>query len=290
MTKFARRLPSPAMVVALTALFVAMGGTGYAASQLSQSDRAQAAKPKPKSKPKPTPDTAADTALIKRLAPRLSVAFAANAGYATNAGHATTAGTANTANTANTASTAANSSSVDGMQLSSFTYAAANGSTKSVLLNDFDGLTLKASCTSGNSDSDGLTAYADTATTGATIAWSDITENGPPEGLAKNDAYESMTAGSDYELMSPGGTVDSGNGSSGIGFSAGQIVYSVPSTGARVTITWSYANNIAGNACYFTGTAVGAPSGVNASLRTNRSSRAVSGSTLSDAELLRARG
>src|SRR4051812_48379568 len=34
LTSFPRRRPSPAMIVALIALVVAMGGTGYAASQL----------------------------------------------------------------------------------------------------------------------------------------------------------------------------------------------------------------------------------------------------------------
>lgn len=41
---FAIRPPSAAMVVALTALFVALGGTGYAASQLSHSPRGSAAR------------------------------------------------------------------------------------------------------------------------------------------------------------------------------------------------------------------------------------------------------
>lgn len=39
-------VPSPAMVVALIALFVALGGTGYAATQLSQSHGTAAAKKK----------------------------------------------------------------------------------------------------------------------------------------------------------------------------------------------------------------------------------------------------
>lgn len=73
----ARSLPSPAMVVALTALFVALGGTGYAATQLSQSPSAAAAKHKKKN------DNAQDkklfNKLIKKAAPTLSVASATNA-------------------------------------------------------------------------------------------------------------------------------------------------------------------------------------------------------------------
>jgi hypothetical protein len=43
---FQRLLPSPPMAVALTALFVALGGTGYAASQLQHSSGLPAAKKK----------------------------------------------------------------------------------------------------------------------------------------------------------------------------------------------------------------------------------------------------
>jgi hypothetical protein len=50
----AARPPSPAMVVALIALFVALGGTGYAASQLTSSPTAVTAKTGKKSKKKPT--------------------------------------------------------------------------------------------------------------------------------------------------------------------------------------------------------------------------------------------
>ena len=35
--RFRRFMPTPSMAVALTALFVALGGSGYAASQLQQS-------------------------------------------------------------------------------------------------------------------------------------------------------------------------------------------------------------------------------------------------------------
>lgn len=112
MRKFSSRLPSPAMAVALTSLFIGLGGTGYAATQLSHSPRAGAAK-KHKHKPKPTGgDTNADTALVKSLAPNLSVGHAINADNAThatnadNATHATKADSATSATTATTAATA----------------------------------------------------------------------------------------------------------------------------------------------------------------------------------------
>ena len=51
MDKSTPRLPSPAIVVAIIALFVSLGGTGYAASQLSGSPTAVAGKAKKKKKP-----------------------------------------------------------------------------------------------------------------------------------------------------------------------------------------------------------------------------------------------
>lgn len=66
--RFRRTLPSPAMVVAITALFVALGGTGYAASALtSRYGAAQTAKKK-KSKHS---DRAQDLALIQSVASTL---------------------------------------------------------------------------------------------------------------------------------------------------------------------------------------------------------------------------
>jgi hypothetical protein len=59
---------SPAMVVALIALFVALGGSGYAAAHLNKSPTA-AAKRKPK--PPAHADAAQDTALIKKQASKL---------------------------------------------------------------------------------------------------------------------------------------------------------------------------------------------------------------------------
>jgi hypothetical protein len=51
MKKPTPRAPSPAMVIAMIALFVSLGGTGYAASQLSASPTAVAGKSKKTKKP-----------------------------------------------------------------------------------------------------------------------------------------------------------------------------------------------------------------------------------------------
>lgn len=94
--KFSLRVPSPAMAVACLSLFVALGGTGYAASQFSQRSAGATIAKKHKKK-KPPSETATDTALINKLAPGLSVArsgTAIRAANASNANYANTAGSA----------------------------------------------------------------------------------------------------------------------------------------------------------------------------------------------------
>jgi len=80
--------PSPAMVVAIMALVVALGGTAVAGSHLTSAKHKHS-------------DKKADTKLFKKLlkkaAPTLSVGHAATAGNATTANHATSADTASSA-------------------------------------------------------------------------------------------------------------------------------------------------------------------------------------------------
>ena len=64
------RLPSPAVVIAMVALFAALGGTSFAATKVIT------AKHK---------DAKADTKLVKKLAPLLSVKHAKSADSATTA-------------------------------------------------------------------------------------------------------------------------------------------------------------------------------------------------------------
>jgi hypothetical protein len=250
MKRLRPRRPSPALVIALFALFIALGGTGYAALHLPKNsvgsrqiknNAVTSSKIKNNavtgSKVKDHSLTGSDINL-GRLG---TVPSATNATNATNASHATTA------------DTATNSGAVDGMNLTSFTYLAHNGDPQATVLNNFEGLTLKASCTAGANN--GLTVTATSATSGANISWGGITRNA----AAHNDAFTSITAGTAFTLMSPGGVVDTGNGATNIGFTIGSIVYS--SGSARVTVDWSYLNNSQGHDCYWGGTVVGAPAG-----------------------------
>jgi hypothetical protein len=84
MTSVRFRTPSPALVISVLALFVALGGTGYAATQAG-GPSAQAAKKKSGS------DTKADKKLIKSMLGSAHVAFATTAGSATTAATASNA-------------------------------------------------------------------------------------------------------------------------------------------------------------------------------------------------------
>ena len=81
------RAPSPALVISLVALFLALGGTSYAASKVILTKHKDA---------KP------DTALVKKLAPSLSVKHAKTADSAVTAASATHASNADNATNATT--------------------------------------------------------------------------------------------------------------------------------------------------------------------------------------------
>ena len=87
------RAPGPAFVISLIALFVALGGTSYAASKVILTKHK---------------DAKADTTLVKKLAPSLSVKHAKTADNATNAVNATDAVNATHATSADSATNATN--------------------------------------------------------------------------------------------------------------------------------------------------------------------------------------
>jgi hypothetical protein len=112
MSMFSLRRPSPALVISAIALFVALGGTSYAAGELDHARAAtgatSATSATAKSKKKPASENAQDTALIKKLAPTLSVKYAKTSGSAVTAGSATDAVNATNATNAVNATNATN--------------------------------------------------------------------------------------------------------------------------------------------------------------------------------------
>ena len=91
MFKHRLRAPSPAFVISLIALFLALGGTSYATTKVILTKHN---------------DAKADTTLVKKLAPSLSVKHAKTANNATNAVNATHATSADSATNATNATNA----------------------------------------------------------------------------------------------------------------------------------------------------------------------------------------
>lgn len=102
--RFRPTLQSPSMAVALTALFVALGGTGYAATQVGNARSATPAKAKPKHKTKPLTRSVVTaifnslfaksddaTKDLRELNAYLAATAVPNAKHATNADSATAA-------------------------------------------------------------------------------------------------------------------------------------------------------------------------------------------------------
>jgi hypothetical protein len=93
MFKYRLKAPSPAFVISLIALFLALGGTSYAATKVALTKHQ---------------DARADTTLVKRLAPSLGVKHAKTADNATNALNATNAVNATHATSADSATNVTN--------------------------------------------------------------------------------------------------------------------------------------------------------------------------------------
>src|SRR6478672_2182413 len=108
------RLPSPALVISMVTLSLVLGGTAFAASTATHKDKK------------------ADTKLIKKLAPTLSVKHASTADSATNATNATNA---------------ANATTVGGKKVQQFFLSQANATSGTV--GSIDGVTLKGNCAAG---------------------------------------------------------------------------------------------------------------------------------------------
>ena len=128
MGRFSKALPSPSMAVAVTALFVALGGTGYAATQIPGKANANAAAKKKKKK-KVANDNGPDTKLFNKLFAKsddltkdlaglnafLAATSVPNAKHATSADSATNAGSATNATNATHATTADTATNLSGM-------------------------------------------------------------------------------------------------------------------------------------------------------------------------------
>jgi hypothetical protein len=170
MKRFRPSRPSPALVVSIIALIVAMGGTGYAAVSLPKNSvgtkqlRKNAvigSKIKKNavtgSKVKDHSLTGADVNLgaLGTVPSATNAAHASNADNATNAGHATNADNATNAGNANT---------VDGVSAKKIFWAVPSNTAQQTIL-DLGGLKLLATCGAGQQ----ISLLADTSVANAEI-------------------------------------------------------------------------------------------------------------------------
>src|SRR3954452_9764634 len=129
------RLPSPALVISMVTLSLVLGGTAVAAGTAKHKD------------------AKADTKLVKKLAPSLSVKHAksatnatnaVNATNATNATHATSADSATNATNATSATNATNATNLGGVPASGYFLAGnarADGVASDTTFDDFTSAT-----------------------------------------------------------------------------------------------------------------------------------------------------
>jgi hypothetical protein len=111
--------PSPALVIAIIALVVAVGGTALAQSG-GPVDHAAKRHKHHKKKTTTAGDNRADTTLVGTLAPNLTVAAARNATHSSTADNATHSSTADNATNATNATHAGNSDNLGGTPAASY--------------------------------------------------------------------------------------------------------------------------------------------------------------------------
>lgn len=250
MKQIRQRLTYANVMSSIAVFFVLGGATAFAATKIGANElKANAVLTGKIKKEAVTSGKIKNNAIIaSKIAdkavtgPKIDLTTLGTVPNATNALHSKTADSATTASSAGTANTV--------KQISGFNYEADNGNSETIVLNDFQGLTLRASCESGNNK--GLTVKASSSVPNATISF---TSSWQAEDTA-NNAYSQIST-TPLVIYSPTGTTKTTNGAVGIGFSVGQIVYSQPKGATRVSVNWAYNTGVAGNDCYWAGTVVG---------------------------------
>lgn len=119
-SSFTIRRPSAALVVAMVALFAALGGTGYAAATLSGRDIQKRSIPANRVVPNALTGNQINESKLGQVPLAQQALTAQTAASATNAGHATSADRATTADSATTAATAQDSQKLQGRDATAF--------------------------------------------------------------------------------------------------------------------------------------------------------------------------
>jgi hypothetical protein len=186
--------PTPAMVVAVLALVAAATGTAIASQSKQHKGHSDAAK---------------DRALMKKLAPGLSVKFARSAGTAATATSATSADHATSATSADSAASAANADKLGGLTPDQFERAGhlvsiavrmSNTDPDKTLLSAGP-FTIKGHCAAQNAQQNLIMAFATTSENDAAIHGHDLF--GTEGGDADFDVGDQQTLGQYQEGGTP---------------------------------------------------------------------------------------
>jgi hypothetical protein len=222
--------PSPALVISLIALFVAMGGVGYAAVKIdgknlkSKSVAGKKLKNKTITAGKVKDNTLGGAQIAESKLGK--VPSTAKADSATSATSATTAGSATTA------------SNVSGVTLRKFSFNAPANTAEQTVLN-VGGLIIRASC-SGAGD---LAAELDTTVPDAVETHQGF--NVGASDLVNDNGHSGFDPGANYDFLEENDN-----------YVNGVVNYSRPD-GGQVTVSYQVKETAAGfNACLLAGTAI----------------------------------
>jgi hypothetical protein len=234
--------PSPALVISLVALFVSLGGVGYAAVTITGKNvKNSSLTGKDIKNSSLTGSDVKNSSLtgsdIKNNKLTGSDVLESSLGKVPSASNAGTANTANTANSATSATSAGNANTVGGNTIRSFGLIAPSSASDRQILS-LDGLQINASCTSGD-----VAAAAHTTTSDSEV--SAISEDAA--GLADQSIRsfdDTFDAGDSFAL--PNAHTDE----------IGQLRFS-GANGKFVDVTYNEEDSVGGNDCYFHGFATG---------------------------------
>jgi hypothetical protein len=277
------RLPSPSMTVALLALFVALGGTGYAAIKLPKNSVTSKAIKKGAvtnsklasnavTSSKVKNDTLTGSDILESSLTLPTVANATNATNAQNANHATSADSATNATNATNATSAtsatnatnaehANSAdTVAGTTPKKVVYRGATGDAAVEILN-LNGLTLTANCVGGDL-SVNIGTTVDDAAFGAVANADDLSADNDGDGQANSNNNDLSNAFDDDDF-------DIGDTQDIVGDTplltsevddegSGSLTY-VRQDGGVVTLNWIAEETAGTTDCLFAGIALSTP-------------------------------
>ena len=239
MSRILRRRPSPSMIVALVALFVALAGTATALpgrARVKKDDIARAAVRSVHIKSR-----AIQSKHIKSRAVTRSK-IARRAVSSSEVGQDALTGTnivESSLSTVPTATSATNAATVNGRTVEKISFLAPGGTGATTVLS-LNGLTLVATCAAGP----GLSVVANTSVAGALIHSGGIRITGPSGYYNEDDSFN------------PGDSFDVLTAPTGGSDVQGTLTY-VRADGGVVTATYLAEEDPPGNRCVFGGTATG---------------------------------